>query len=688
MQTFREPAPVVETPQDVHQARVRLPTVALIVAGFILMAGAIAGTQLVWARHHLVQGAQDLNGAIATVRSPTALESPAQRAAAISDLVGGQEEFARARSDLVIWGPVSSRLGWVPRIGPELAAVAPAADAAYYATSSALDVVRGLTGLWPFIRRHSHSRPLLPELATALAGGHQDFVAAQSTGLQGVAQLVGLPATTGNPTLDRAATKLRRDLPRLVGASGWLAVAPSLLGTGSPAQYLFCWENSQEIRAVGGFIGASELVTLHGGHMTKRFTGSALRHEIPFRHPPIPEAALTNETTWLFRDSNFSPDFPTSARLERWFYGRDTGTWVTTVVDFVDQGVPDVLRATGPVYIPQYHVTVNAKNAEALATRFAGPRTGGYRGPRRPGAVSLDTYRKQFLGYEFAAIVGRLQHLPVNRWTHLASALGDAVGRHDILVYDRRPAVEDAIRSSGAGGTLNVVPGDYVYIVDDNRSYNKISPFVHESATYVADILPNLWLNSTLTIHYHLNPSPPDLEGEGPRFGQAGNKHDFRDFVRVYLPAGAVIQPLSPNDSGIRFVTQYPVQLAYGFTQVSGWFQMRPRHSHTVTIQYQTPANALAFANFTQYRLTVPRQPGATLSRIGVSIQGIDGVTLVSPNGRRLSSYRQTLVLTRDRQLALGIAGGGHADLVPLPPATLADPFIQWKWLKDRRHPL
>lgn len=159
----------------------------------------------------------------------------------------------------------------------------------------------------------------------------------------------GVLPETGNETLIRESARLGRDIPLLRRAGGWLGLAPEILGEQRPSYYLVAWQDPAELRATGGFIGAADFIELRRGSISSRFTGSALSHEIASVPPPLPEARYTPETRWVFRDSNWSPDFPVSARLERWFYGEDTGRWADGVLDFVDSGVSEILHATGPL---------------------------------------------------------------------------------------------------------------------------------------------------------------------------------------------------------------------------------------------------------------------------------------------------------------------------------------------------
>ncbi|MBV9279113.1 MAG: DUF4012 domain-containing protein, partial [Chloroflexi bacterium] len=589
--------------------RPRLRVLAVLALGIV----AVAVLQLWMARYHLLRGTRELTAASRLLGSPLRARDPAVREGLRRQLLAARGEFVSARMDLAPWTPLLDHLGWVPLAGEQLVAARPGADTAFYVADAALDLVDGLSPVWPALANDTGAccasgtgqaggcdaggqgrrgrtgtepqslrgpcgcqtngiagqtsgraasrggpyatrsmsrrgrgapvsgrvaakagRPLLARLAAALQAGHDQFLAAGEDADRAARALRLLPRHSGNATLDRAAARLRRQLPLLRQASFWLSLAPRLLGAGRPARYLLAWQNPAELRATGGFIGASNFITIRDGQISNHFVGRAPPHEIRSALLPLPEAMYTNETYWIFADSNWSPNFPLSARLERWFYGEDTGLWADAVIDMVDTATPEVLGAAGPIYLPEYRLWVDASNLNALAQRYV---NGRYWGPAQRGAPP-DTLRKQFLAATLKALLHRIQTLPPDRWPAMLSVLRRLVARGDILLYHRDPATEAAIRDSGADGGLGYSGGDFLYVVDDNRSYNKLNPYVRETASYQVRILPDLEMEDILTLHYHVDPSPANLEGYGPAYGEWGSKHDYQDFLRVYVPPG------------------------------------------------------------------------------------------------------------------------------------------------------
>lgn len=612
---------------------------------------------------NLVQGRREMLNAAVTLRAAAPLASPAllrdrtQRKRFRAGLITAGRELRAARGHIVPWNPILSRAGWMPIVGSELAAAPAISTASLDAVDATLGTLAGLRPSFALLGRPGATSPSMSELTLALSRGSGDFRQAARTAAEGRAAIAGLPSSR-NATVDAAVHQLRGDLPALEAATRWLAASPALLGVGQASRELILIQDPRELRATGGFIGASGLVTFRNGAMSRQFGSSVLPHEIQSVPPPAPEMLYTPESAWLFRDSNWSPDFPLSARLARWFYGKDTGQWADGVIAVQTSLAPPLLAITGPVYLPAYGRWVTAGTVATIANQYI---NGQYHGPMSGGGQ--DTVRKQFVGDVFAAVLGRLATLPASRWPDLVAVLTRAAMQRTIMLYDHRSAIEAAIRAIHAGGTFAPPNGDMLAIVDDNRSYNKINPYVQERATDTVRIQPNLDMAVTLRIRYHVLPSPANIEGCGPFCGLDGTVHDYQDFLRVFVPNGARI-------TKVRGIDAWKPRSAYGMVQIAGRLLVREGETRLVTIQYHLPANVLQATGFTAYRLTVWHQPG-TARRVTVRIEGAGGVRL---DGR--PAVGLNLRVSSDQRIDLPITGAGAPGTVALPPRVWKDPYI------------
>jgi len=78
------------------------------------------------------------------------------------------------------------------------------------------------------------------------------------------------------------------------------------------------------VRSTGGFIGSYGVVRLSDGRSAEQFQNSNFVHENFKVLAPDP-VNLYNGERWLFRDSNWSPNFPKSSALERSFFHPHSG---------------------------------------------------------------------------------------------------------------------------------------------------------------------------------------------------------------------------------------------------------------------------------------------------------------------------------------------------------------------------
>jgi hypothetical protein len=645
----------------------QLLAVVLLLVGLVVF----AGLRLLAARVELIRGADELRAARTLVSPISRFKSASTRLELRADLAAANRDFAATRSDIGPWRGLLDQLGWIPRVGGQLEAAPAAADTAFFATRGALALLDGLSPIWPVVTaRPGGGRttpgPLSLQLLPLIRAAQPRFAASLADVRQAGAALRRLPPRTGSASLDSAAARLREMLPVLDSGLSWLLVTPRVFGFPAPAHYLVLVQNPAELRATGGFIGAVDLISADRGRLAAHFANSALTHEIASVPAPLPEAFYTPEGIWLFRDANFSPDYPLSARLARWFYGEDTGRWTDGVIAVTDTTITHLLAATGPVYLPAYRRWASAANASELATLYV------------LGTSTSSGGGKQFLAAVIAALLSRLESLPLDRWQSVAEALSHAVSRRDIQLYDRRAAVQRVIAASGATGSLTYPGGDFLYVVDDNRSYNKINPYVRQSAQYAAHIFSDRHVQVTLQIHYHVLPSPAGLFGAGPDLGLGGSKHDYEDFVRIYVPPGSRLLDMAGVD-------RWPPAPAYGLTQFAGRLLLREGQSCTVTLRYVVPSRAIVLSSQASsaetYRLTIVRQPGADLRAVDVRVAG--------PALAAAPALRTLPLTSSTTAMSLPLHATAPVVVQPLPTsAASVDPYIPFGSLRDPRHPL
>jgi len=403
-----------------------------------------------------------------------------------------------------------------------------------------------------------------------------------------------------------------------------LAALPAALGADGPRDYLVVPQNSEDLRASGGFIGTVGI--LHVVHGQARLIDAEDSYAIdggrrPNVDPPLP-IGVHGWTAWYFRDANWSADFPTTARLLETFYRLGTGRHVDGVIAFDSLLTPRLLTLTGPVVVPGYGDILTPLNAFARIDAHVNI----LNGPTNK-AFAVAAYQETFT--RLLALSGPSAKLALTVAT-------DSVRARDLLLYADDPRIEAAVRLAGADGAIAATRGDYLYAVDTNTSTNKVNQFVRESLSYRARIARDRGVVATATLTYT---NTADTTNLAPQNGAPF----YSDFVRLFVPADSTLLAATGLNE------TWPTYAAHGKTQFSGYFEAPSHQSRTIVFRYRIPPTVDAGDRYT---LLVQRQPGTAAMPLTIDIAATEGVRL--DGGTR----RLTTALGADVSVAFGLAGG------------------------------
>lgn len=140
---------------------------------------------------------------------------------------------------------------------------------------------------------------------------------------------------------------------------------PGILGKEETKTYLILFQNNMELRPTGGFIGSFGLLTFDGGRITDLTVNDVYSADGQLNghvEPPAPIKQYLNEANWWLRDSNWDPDFPTSAKRAEWFLDKEMGKDVDGVFAIDLDPVKNILKYTGPVFLPDYNEEITSDN--------------------------------------------------------------------------------------------------------------------------------------------------------------------------------------------------------------------------------------------------------------------------------------------------------------------------------------
>ncbi|MDY7080756.1 MAG: DUF4012 domain-containing protein, partial [Chloroflexota bacterium] len=244
-------------------------------------------------------------------------------------------------------------LGWLPKVGGDL-----------QAAPHLLTVAGGLT------EAGSLGCDAMEPALDAFLGGSQnsDFSLEWMTGLlaekkpdleQALAAVnrsqdawAQIEADNLSPRLARETALLEQGLPLLQAGLSAATIVPDLLGMDEPRTYLVVALNEDELRPGGGFISGVGEVWLEAGQLvTMTFRDSYAVDDFtqPYPDPPEPMRRYMGIDLWVFRDSNWSPDFPTAARQAISLYRPGYPVSVDGVIALDQQAVQALVSAVGPL---------------------------------------------------------------------------------------------------------------------------------------------------------------------------------------------------------------------------------------------------------------------------------------------------------------------------------------------------
>lgn len=129
----------------------------------------------------------------------------------------------------------------------------------------------------------------------------------------------------------------------------------SILGDTEPHSIIVWFQNSNEKRATGGFIGSFLEVSLNDGKLQKFQAQDIYKYDrniTEYFEAPELAKSLVGKSSWSLRDSNYSPDFSLSAQSFLKFYEKAGGNTVDTIIAIDQTVLEDLLALIGEVTIP------------------------------------------------------------------------------------------------------------------------------------------------------------------------------------------------------------------------------------------------------------------------------------------------------------------------------------------------
>lgn len=431
-----------------------------------------------------------------------------------------------------------------------------------------------------------------------------------------------------------------------------------LLGGNGPRTYLFLLQNNHELRATGGFIGSYALVDVNDGIIRRFFVDGIFNPDGQLKENIIPPKPIQKISAgWSLHDSNWFPDFPTSAEKAIFFYEKTGGPTVDGVVTLTPTVMQKLLRVIGPIALPQYGLIVDAENfipviQEQVEVKYD-------KELNEPKKVLHDMTQVLF---------ERVFSLQERATSHrIAEALIDGLNEKHMLMYMRHPETQKLIDEVGWSGRVLETGKDYLSVIHSNINGYKTDGVIDESIRHQAKIEDDGSIVNTVTI------TRTHKGGDTPY--EWWNKVNA-DYLRVYVPKGSELissqgttwefpeAPLDYERLGfkrdmdvVREETMMTVDKKSGVrisedagkTVFGAWVYVSPKESVTVEYRYRLPfridTEALKNDEGASYSILYQKQSGSAGSALVSSVLPPEGARIIWQTEPNLIPYGRELRL-------------------------------------------
>lgn len=453
----------------------------------------------------------------------------------------------KAEARPLLWlGP---KLDWVPVYGGDLAsapALVQAAERLLNASLLSIEAARPLLDEFD-----SQASTLDPAGLTALLVQAQPQLADARQELdEALAARAGIDAEHLSPRMRNLVTEELDPILSMADEGLSLALAlPGILGAGSdgPKTYLLLVQNEDELRPTGGFITAVGTLVVNNGqvlHVSFIDSGELDNWEYPYPISPWPLEQYMNSPVLVLRDSNWFPDFPTSALYAETLFAYNDSRSVDGVIAFDQHMLVLILQVLGPLKLTGFNDPVDAGNIIGFM-RAAKSRPVGEPAP-------AGWSRKAFMDEITKAIVARIFDSADIPWESLGKTLLQGLDQKHLLLQVDDATLSRVLAKHGWDGALNPGTGDYLRVVDSNIGFNKTSVLVDTSIIYDVDLTDITRPVGQLTV-IHRNNSNAGVECVQWGGHRAAGEEDYPinacywNYMRVYKPAGTQLLDATPQ---------------------------------------------------------------------------------------------------------------------------------------------
>ena len=293
----------------------------------------------------------------------------------------------------------------------------------------------------------------------------------------------------------------------------------NIFGGSGYRKYLLVFQNQNEMRPTGGFIGSFALMEVENGELISLSVPPGGSYDLQgqlekFVEPP--EQMLPIIDRWHFRDANWFADFPTSAKKLMWFYRHSRQVSTDGVIAINAEVLSRVLNITGPIKDEKRNVVLTSSNAIDTIQDIV--ENGEEKAQHKP---------KQILSDMAPKFIDQFKNLQPQDTIKILGNLQQAMEQKEIQAYfvDEKP--KQLVKKLGWDGSiLKTDNQDYLMVVNSNIGGQKSDAKIEQTISHEAVVQNDGDVVVTVTIE-----RTHKGQVDEPFYGAANI-----DYLRIYVP--------------------------------------------------------------------------------------------------------------------------------------------------------
>lgn len=365
---------------------------------------------------------------------------------------------------------------------------------------------------------------------------------------------------------------------------------------GLEKRFLLLLQNNMELRPGGGFLGQYAVLKIKDGEVTGLTFEDAnlLDQRINAKIPtPYPFEKMMSLKKWKFRDSNFSPDYPTNVEKAKYFYrlagGNNNFDGVIAVNATTFERAFDL---TGPINVSG--VELNSSNAvlkleEIVEKKYLLNE-------------NIDTqHRKDVMKTLAAQMTEKITSL--NNIPKLSSFVLEELRNKDVMLNFVDEELQSQIKEvHWDGGVTTDWGGDYFMMVDANMGALKSDYYIKRNIEYNVDLTGEKPIADVFITYKHT-----------ATYGD-WRTSDYHSYLRIYTPKGTKLLE--------REMVSYPLENEeFGKTYFGFTLHTLINRETKVRLKYELPESVRQG----DYKLLLQKQSGVGEVPVKVKVKNKDG---------------------------------------------------------------